>query len=238
MTEPFDTLLEVQHHDTTLDQLRQRRRTLPEQAELRSVEERAASVAATGAGLRAQVDDLAGRQRAIEEQIAASAKRRHTLEQRMLGGEVTAAKDLQAMDTEVHHLAERQVELEEEELALLEEEDPLDEALAANERTAAELAVEVERLRGVVVETLRELDASIVEEEGRRAEVAPRLPAELAERYEALRARLGGVGAARLVGDQCDGCHLTLPSSEVERVRRLPPDEFATCEQCGRILVH
>jgi hypothetical protein len=24
----------------------------------------------------------------------------------------------------------------------------------------------------------------------------------------------------------------------VERIRHLPPDEFATCDQCDRILVH
>ena len=35
-------------------------------------------------------------------------------------------------------------------------------------------------------------------------------------------AHLGGVGAARLVGDRCDGCHLTLPSVEVERIHHLP----------------
>ena len=66
----------------------------------------------------------------------------------------------------------------------------------------------------------------------------PDLPEELAQRYEGLRSRLGGVGAARLVGDRCDGCHLTLPSVEVERIRQLPPDTFATCPQCDRILVH
>jgi uncharacterized protein len=238
MTEPFDTLLEVQLHDTTLDQLRRRKVTLPEQAELRAVEERAATLTAEGVELRALVDALAARQQALEEQIAQAAARRHTLEQRMLGGEVMAARDLQAMDTEVHHLAERQAEFEEQELILVEEEDPLDLALAENERTLAELAVEAERLRGVVDESLRTLDESIVVEEATRAEVAVGLPAELAERYEALRAHLGGVGAARLVGDQCDGCHLTLPSKEVERIRRLPPEEFATCDQCGRILVH
>ena len=71
-----------------------------------------------------------------------------------------------------------------------------------------------------------------------RDRLFPGLPAELAERYELLRAHLGGVGAARLVGERCDGCHLTLPSVEMERIRRLPPDEFATCPQCDRILVH
>jgi uncharacterized protein len=238
MTEPFDTLLEVQLHDTTLDQLRRRKVTLPEQAELRTVEERATALTAAGGELRSLVDALAARQQSLEEQIAQAAARRHTLEQRMLGGEVTAARDLQAMDTEVHHLAERQAEFEEQELVLVEEEDPLDLALAENERSLAELAVEAERLRGVVEESLRAIDESIVVETAARAEVAVGLPAELAERYEALRSHLGGVGAARLVGDQCDGCHLTLPSKEVERIRRLPPEEFATCDQCGRILVH
>jgi hypothetical protein len=46
------------------------------------------------------------------------------------------------------------------------------------------------------------------------------------------------VGAARLVGDRCDGCHLTLPSVEVERIRHLSADQFAICTQCDRILVH
>jgi predicted nucleic acid-binding Zn-ribbon protein len=49
---------------------------------------------------------------------------------------------------------------------------------------------------------------------------------------------MGGVGAARLVGDHCDGCHLVLSSVEIERIRRLPPDELTTCPECDRILVH
>ena len=63
-------------------------------------------------------------------------------------------------------------------------------------------------------------------------------PARLRTRYERLRAHLGGVGAARLVGDRCEGCHLTLPSMELERIHHLPADTFATCPQCDRILVH
>ncbi len=238
MTEPFDTLLQVQLHDTTLDQLRQRKRTLPELAELRRVEDETAAAEVVGAELRSRVDDLASRQRALEEQIATAAARRHTIEQRMLSGSVTASRDLQAMDAEVHQLAERQAEFEESELALVEEEDPLDDALAANRAHVADLAVEAERLRDVVAAAVRGIDEAIEVEAARRAEVAAGLPADLAATYEELRAHLGGVGAARLVGDQCDGCHLTLPSKEVERIRRLPPEAFATCEQCGRILVH
>ena len=140
MAEPFDTLLLVQEHDTTIDQLRHRKVTMTERAELTALEARHAALDAATADLRVQVEDLAARQRSIEEQIAASAKRRHEIEQRMLTGDMSASRDLQAMDTEVHHLAERQSALEEAELELLEEEDPLDTALAEN-TSAAEAMV-------------------------------------------------------------------------------------------------
>ncbi len=238
MAEPFDTLLEVQQHDTALDQLRHRRQTLPEQAELAKIEARRSQVAAEGTVVRTQVDDLKSRQASLEEQIAAATKRRHEIEQRMLTGGVSASRDLQAMDGEVRHLAERQAQLEELELELVDEEDPLDVALEANETAAVLLEADARRLQGIISQEVARIDQTIVVEEAQRAEQAVRLPPDLAEQYEKLRAHLGGVGAARLVGDRCDGCHLILPSKEVERIRRLPADEFATCDQCGRILVH
>jgi predicted nucleic acid-binding Zn-ribbon protein len=123
-------------------------------------------------------------------------------------------------------------------MALLEEEEPLDALLAEHRAASGVLAAEAERLRAAVAEAESDIVVTIAAEEALRAESASGLPEELAQRYEALRSRMGGVGAARLVGDRCDGCHLTLPSVEVERIRLLPPDEFATCDQCDRILVH
>ena len=63
------------------------------------------------------------------------------------------------------------------------------------------------------------------------------VPAELLARYDALRAQLGGVAVARLVGGRCDGCHLALAQAALERIRLAPPDELVECEECGRLLV-
>ena len=238
MGEPFDTLMEVQLHDTTLDQLRHRMDALPERAALLEVGTRQRTLAAATAEVGARVDDLAGRQRSLEEQIAATAKRRHDIEQRMLSGESYAARDLQAMDQEVQQLAARQAQLEEEEIALLEEEEPLDQLLADHLATAEALASEAARLGVAIAEAEVEITGSIATEEAERSKSAAGLPPDLAERYQRLRSHLGGVGAARLVGDRCDGCHLTMSSVEIERFRHLPPDQFATCPQCDRILVH
>jgi len=238
MTEPLVTLMEVQEHDITLDQLRHRVDTLPERAELTEVSRRRLALDTALAEVQAQVDDLSNRQSQLEERIAATARRRHEIEQRMLTGGVSASRDLQAMDAEVHHLSSRQEQLEEEEMVLLEEEEPLD-ALLAEHRTGSEaLAADAARLEAAVAEVETQIAVEIMAEEALRAQCAARLPDELAQRYEALRSRMGGVGAARLVGDRCDGCHLTLSSVQVERIRLLPPGEIATCDQCDRILVH
>jgi predicted nucleic acid-binding Zn-ribbon protein len=238
MAEPYDTLLQVQELDTELDQLRHRIEALPERVALAELGSRQAALAVAMAEVQALVDDLAGRQSALEQQIAASAKRRHEIEERMRSGGVTAARDLQAMDHEVGQLADRQHDLEEDEILLMEEEEPLDLALAEHQATAVGLEAESVRLRQAVAESEVEMRAAIELAQTARAAVAAGLPDELAERYERLRAHLGGVGAARLVGNRCDGCHLTLPSVEVERIHQLPADTFATCPQCDRILVH
>jgi len=238
MAEPFDTLMQVQQHDTALDQLRRRKEALPERGALAEVGRQRAGLDRSVAEVVAQIDELAARQSTLEEHIAATARRRHDIEQRMQSGAVSASRDLQAMDHEVHQLADRQAHLEEEELVLLEEQEPLDLQLEQDRAALAALNVEAERLSVAIAEAEVEIDRAIAAESALRDEVAPGLPAELAKRYEVLRTHLGGVGAAKLVGDRCDGCHLTLPAVEVERIRHLPPEEFATCPQCDRILVH
>ena len=69
-----------------------------------------------------------------------------------------------------------------------------------------------------------------------REAAAAEVPDELWPEYDKLRARLGGVGIARLVGSTCQGCNLALPAVEVDRIRKLSLDEAVYCEECGRLL--
>ncbi|MDQ3896364.1 MAG: C4-type zinc ribbon domain-containing protein [Actinomycetota bacterium] len=72
--------------------------------------------------------------------------------------------------------------------------------------------------------------------EARQASAAS-IPADLLSLYEQLRAHLDGVGAAPLVNGRCGGCHLALPATEVDRLRKEPPESLVRCDQCSRILV-
>jgi hypothetical protein len=234
---PLDILLEVQERDTTLDQLAHRRATLPARAELAAVEARLEDVADRTASAEAERVALSERQGRLESDIAAVARRIHEVEGRMYSGEVAASRELMAMSEEVDSLNRRRRELEEMAFEVMAAGEPVDAQLArlATERTTAES--DAERLLGVIGEAEAEIDAEVAAETEARATLAAKLPDELTQRYERLRVRLGGIGAARLEHGSCGGCHLTLPAVELDHIRRAPPDAIITCEQCGRILV-
>ena len=180
---------------------------------------------------------LTATQKDLEQQIAVINERRSGIEQRMYASTSSSGRDLQAMNDEVRHLTDRRAELEELELVAMLDQDPIDAELAALRERAVPLEERATELRRHVAGDQSEIDAALGEAVTARAAAAALLPTALSDRYEALRARLKGTGAARLVGTHCDGCHLELSSGEVEKIRALPPGEAATCEQCGRILV-
>jgi uncharacterized protein len=55
--------------------------------------------------------------------------------------------------------------------------------------------------------------------------------------YEKLRASSNGVGAAALHRGRCEGCHLQLNTTDLNRLRDADPDDVVRCEECRRILI-
>ncbi len=235
--ETFDRLLAVQDLDTLITQLTHRRVVLAERAGLRGIDAELGALANEEADLAARRQELVAAQKDLEAQIAVITARSTGIEQRMYAARGTSARDLQAMDEEVRHLHQRQSELEEEELVAMVDQEPIDAALAALAARVAPMEDKAAQLRAEVAEGQAGIDAELATATATRAAEAAQLPPALADRYEALRARLKGTGAARLIGHHCDGCHLELSAVEIERIRATTPDTVATCEQCGRILV-
>lgn len=237
MSEPFERLLSVQDHDTHIDQLIHRRETLPERTELQEVEARAAEVGAALAEANQRLGEVEKRQGDLEADVAASEGRIEQIDKRMYSGEVTASRDLQAMNDEITSLKRRISGLEDRVIETMEERDPLAEEVAALDAQASELQARRSALQEAIASACSEIDAEVEAEQARRAEAAAGVPDELLATYEELRARLGGIGAARLEHGTCMGCRLALPATEVDRMKNLAPGELAYCDQCGRILV-
>jgi len=237
VSDTFTHLLAVQDLDTSITQMEHRRDALAESSGLAAVEAELASLGVEQADAAGRRAALTATQKGLEEQIAGITERRDFVEKRLYAATSSSARDLQAMNEEVKHLTDRRADLEELELVAMLEADPIDAEIAARRARMAPLEEKAKELLEHVEQERLELDAAIASAAGARAAEAAQLPTALSDRYETLRTRLKGTGAARLIGSHCDGCHLELPSMEVERIRALPPDEVATCEQCGRILI-
>lgn len=237
VSEALQRLLDVQDQDTQGDQLRHRRETHPLRGELVGVRSQREELESRLGGERERLGALEVRQDELEAEVTGARARLEGIEKRMYSGEVGASRDLQAMAEEVDGLKGRIRRLEDVILEVMEEREPV-EALVG--QLGAELAGVTDRqahIESDLEAAEHELAGEEAEHAARRAELAAAVPPDLLERYERLRQRLGGIGVARLVSAGCGGCHLTLPATELDRLRKAPPDAVITCEQCGRILV-
>lgn len=232
----LDDLLVVQGHDTALDQLRHRKRTLAERAAVQQLEDELAALEQRRGDVMSQLSVIDTRQEQSEGETEATVKRIGEIDARMRSGGV-APRDLAAMQTEIEHLNARQRDLEDRTLEAMEEREPLDTLLASLDAERSAMDEKAGQARLALAEAEVALDAEIAEAEAARASAAGGLSADLLTQYERLRERLAGVGAAPLVGGSCGGCHLSLPATELDRIKKLPADAIVHCEQCGRILV-
>lgn len=233
----FHELLRVQEHDTAADRLRHRRHTLPELAQLRAVEEELAGLEATLATVGAGAAEAARVQRRLEGELSLLEAKIAELDAKLYSGVVTVPRELQAMQAEGDAMRARRATLEDDVLEAMAAREPLDDEVAALERRRDELDREGARLRAAVAEAEADVDRELAAEIEARGAAASSIPEDLAALYEQLRAHLDGVGAAPLVNGRCGGCHLALPATEVDRLRKEPPETLVRCEQCSRILV-
>jgi predicted nucleic acid-binding Zn-ribbon protein len=233
----FEALMALQEIDTTLDQTRHRRQHHPARAELAEVARQRAELDLHRKRAEAPRDELAGRQAHLEDELATTEKRSREVSARLYGGTVSASRELQTLAADIELLNHRSSDLEDSILAVLDEREPFDAAVSAIDAAAADLDRRQAVATGELAEGEQALDAESAELEARRQGVAAAVPDDIRAIYERIRPRRGGMGAARLVGRHCGGCHLELPAQELDGVRHLPPDAIAYCDQCGRILV-
>ena len=235
MTAELDALVALQDLDTVTDQARHRLAHLPERrkADELVAGEQAAATELTRLG--AQRDVLAKRQDAVEREIATCRAKQAELTKRL--GVTSVPRVAETLQHELATSKARESSLEDDELAVLEELEPVEAAIASTEQRRDLFAAEHVGAADALAVAERDTAAEIARLLGTRAGVAASVPAPLLERYGQLRPRLAGVAVARLVGGHCSGCNLTMSTSELQRLRSLPPGELDECESCGRLLI-
>jgi uncharacterized protein len=237
VTSTLDLLLLVQERDTALDRLRHRREALPARSELAAREADVAAHTTRVRELTAQRDEVLGEEKRLDDEASSLDARAKEVEQRLYSGTVASPRELQAMQADIDMLKRHRGDIEDRELEVMERREQLDQDLTVAQNALGDATAEADRLRGVIAESEAEIDAEIAVEEQARSQHTTQVPDSLLHDYERRRVRNRGAGVARLVGDTCQGCHLSIPSTEVERIRRAPEGSVAYCDNCGCILV-
>lgn len=220
-----------------LSQLAHKRKSLPEHAEIESLNKDLTQLRDLLVAAQTEESDTAREQTKAEQDVDQVRQRAARDQQRLDSGAVSSPKDLENLQREIVSLAKRQGDLEDVVLEVMERRE------SAQERVA-ELTERVSSVQGKVDAATARRDAAQAELDDEAASVskerelvAGSVPADLLKLYEKLRVQQGGVGAARLFQRRCEGCRLELNITELNEVRAAAPDAVLRCENCRRILV-
>jgi uncharacterized protein len=230
-------LLDLQALDSALDRLAHRRRTLPEIEQIDALDRKVTQLADDVVLVETEDSDLGREQSKLEADIDLVRSRMQKDQQRLDAGQVSSPRELENLQSEIESLKRRQSDLEDDELEIMEKREVvqtrLQELRDEREQAAKDLA-ETEQRRDA---SFAEIDADHDKTSQQRGELAATLSDELLALYEKVRAASAGVGAAALHRGRCEGCHLQLNTTDLNRLREAPEDDVVRCEECRRILV-
>jgi hypothetical protein len=229
-------LLELAGLDAELGRLEHRRRTLPETQEYERIEARDAELRDQLATAEAQRSDMDRELLKAERDVEQVRTRIERDRARLDAGQVGSAKELESLQSEIVSLQRRQGDLEEVVLAVMERQEEAGKRQQSLSAERAELATQREKVGARRDEALADIGKQATTAAEARTGVAADIPDELLTLYDRLRAQ-HGVGAAALSRGRCEGCHLSLNTVDLGRIRAAEPDEVLRCEECRRILV-
>jgi len=229
-------LIELQLIDTSISHLKIKLANLPEREQITAIHTRLENTAVELAVVETELADVAIDLRRIEVDVEQVADRIKKDESRLSSG-AGSPKELEQLQHELGTLAKRKSELEDGELEVMLKHDAVKarvDELQNDQVGLKQLELELNiRLENATTEIQSEISIQQAE----RGQLAPKIEATLVELYEKVRTSNDGVGAALLVGNKCEGCHLSINAIEIERIKSLPADEIIRCEECRRILV-
>ena len=157
-----------------------------------------------------------------------------TLEARLFSGVVKNPRELKGQEQELHYIKQHALQAEEKLLALMIDLEEAEGPAAKSQEELARMEAEWEKTRATLIQEKAVLTEQFNTLSRRRGELdAVTNPSQLAQ-YERLRQSRHGHAVAKVERGMCQGCRLTLPTQELQRVRAAK--EPVQCSSCGRIL--
>ena len=231
-----EKLLALQQLDSDLIQIKHKMSTLPIARQFDEVSKVLAAKQDLLVAAQTERDDIKHELSRAEVDVEQVVTRIERDEKRLSSGQ-GSPKELEQIQHELGSLGKRRAELEEVELEIMVRIEGVDIRIRELEGECRTLEAQMSDLKTKKEEELSSLESLAKSTTEARAELAPKIDGELLALYEKIRTSGDGIGAAKLVGNQCMGCHLTMNAAELTRVKALADDEVVRCEECRRILI-
>ena len=229
-------ILEMQSLDNEIMQANTKLKSLPEIEQLLHIDKRITTATDELAVVKSEADQIALELRRGEVDVETVTDRIKKDEARLASGNATP-KELEQLQHEVGTLKKRQESLEEIELEIMIRSDAVTSRSNTLTTDLASLQTLKDEISGRLKTATDEINKVIADKNTARNLVANQIEKPLLELYEKIRGNGGGVGAAALVGNKCNGCNLAINAVEMDRIKSLAKDELLRCEECRRILV-
>jgi predicted nucleic acid-binding Zn-ribbon protein len=235
-TEQQGLILELQLLDNEIMQANTKLKSLPEIEQLLHIEKRVTAANDELSVVKTESDQIALELRRGEVDVETVTDRIKKDEARLSSGNATP-KELEQLQHEVETLKKRQESLEEIELEIMIRNDAVITRTNTLSTDLASLQTLKNEISGRLQSATNEINKVIADKNTSRSLVAGKIEKALLDLYEKIRGNGGGVGAAALVGNKCNGCNLAINAVEMDRIKSLAKDELLRCEECRRILV-
>jgi hypothetical protein len=236
-TRSVHPLLEIQEIDTETEQLQHRRATLPLRRDLAAAQSEQQELQRRIDTVGLQRIEVLTRQKRLEDEAAIIQAKADKDDNRLYSGEITAIRDLQALQDEIAGLRSRQGVLEERAIeALLDAEELTSKAETLEEQRAAG-GERVTVLEAELAATEASIDEQLAALSGTRTEAAARAEAPAVAEYERLRQTFGPSTAVTFDPSSGCGCPQQMPAVEVARIKRCTEGEVLDCAECGRLVL-
>ena len=224
-------LYAVQLSDIAISQAQHRLAHLPESATYQLAKSASANAIADLAALDkrsaeagAEITGLEKQAHEIDSTLARLNKQMKT---------IIAPREAEALQHEIATCANNRSALDDRELELLEIVEQCDkESVAIGSRvesTREALAGAEQALRAARAAVNAEIAQFADQRSAQSLVVSP----SLLSTYDAKRKHRPDGAVSKLNGPTCSGCHLDLPTSEINRLHKLPADELPECPHCG-----
>jgi predicted nucleic acid-binding Zn-ribbon protein len=228
-------LLALQHTDTQSDQLSVKRERLPEREQLAARSEQMTAWERRRSQIATRLGELDVSIEQAEERNTELSTHRERLEAQMKT--IIAPREAEALMHEIETINGQRDELDDTELAALEEQSALDDERVTHLASEETLRAALGHADEALARACADIDAELEQLAEQRVSAVGDLDDGIVQHYESVRSS-SGVAVAELKGHRCEGCHLDLSAAEVDTAKDESAESgYTDCPQCGRLLI-